>query len=262
MKLAIALIIPLTLCGQMRDNRDKELTCQGWGYGGQVHHCDIREQSFASTGRIVADASRNGGVTIKGWLRNDVLVRSQVDVWADSDAEANARMSQIHIDTSSGQVSASGPAEVGRGGWAVSYEIFVPRVSSVEAKARNGGISVSDVEGTMHLETSNGGIHLARVAGDLTGETTNGGIHAELMGNTWYGRQLELSTKNGGIAVSMPDGYSAHVQAETVHGGIVSDFPMTVTGRIRPQNLDTTLGSGGPLIHLSTVNGGVSLKRG
>lgn len=260
--IAIALTIPLAVFGQMRDNRDKELTCQSWGGDWrQVHHCDIREQSVASTGHIQADPGRNGGVTIKGWLRNDVLVRSQVDVWADTDAEANALLGQIRIDSSNGVISTLGPQNLGRRGWSVSYEIFVPRATSVEATASNGGIQVSDVEGNLRVRTSNGGIHLARVAGDVSGATTNGGLHVELAGNTWQGHQLELDTTNGGIILSMPQAYSAHLQAETVNGGVRSDFPVTVTGRIRRQSLDGNIGSGGPLIRLTTVNGGIYLRR-
>jgi Toastrack DUF4097 len=262
MKLALALIIPLAALGQMRDNRDKELTCQSWGYNRQVHHCDIREQSFASSGHITADPGRNGGVTVRGWLRNDVLVRSRVDVWADTDADADALMRQIRVDASGGAISASGPSDGGCRGWAVSYEIFVPRSSNVGVTAFNGSIGLSDVDGTIRVETTNGGIHLARVAGDVSGTTRNGGLQVELAGGVWKGRQLELNTRNGSVTLSMPEGYSAHVQADTVHGGIRSDFPVTVTGRIRLRNLDARLGSGGPLIHVSTVNGGISLKRG
>jgi hypothetical protein len=265
--LVIAVTIPLAVFGQMRDNRDKELTCQysgserGGGDWRQVHHCDIREQTFAAPGHIKADPGRNGGVTVKGWLRNDVLVRSRVDVWADSDTDANVVMSQIRIDSSSGVILATGPADAGHRGWAVSYEIFVPRLSAVDVTAYNGGISVSDIDGVMHLETTNGGINIARVAGDVSGTTRNGGLHVELTGATWQGRQLDLNTRNGGVAVSMPDGYSAHIQVETVNGGVYSDVPMTVTGRIRRQIVDGKVGSGGPLIRVSTVNGGISLKR-
>jgi hypothetical protein len=48
-----------------------------------------------------------------------------------------------------------------------------------------------------------------------------------------------------------------------VNGGINSDFPVTVTGslRPRPRTLDVNLGSGGPLIHVSTTNGAVRLQR-
>jgi hypothetical protein len=265
--LAIVLMVPIALSGQMRDNRDKELTCQSWGGGDwrQVHHCDVREQTLAALpqatpGHIKADPGRNGGVTVKGWLRKDVLVRSRVDVWADSDNDANALMNQVRVDSSTGVISATGPVDAGQRGWSVSYEIFVPREGAVDLTAHNGGISVSDVNGEITVATTNGGIHLARVAGDVSGITKNGGLQVELSGNTWQGRQLELSTKNGGVTVSIPGGYSAHLEAETVHGAVRSEIPMTVTGRIG-HFIDGNIGSGGPLIHVSTVNGGISLKR-
>jgi hypothetical protein len=40
-----------------------------------------------------------------------------------------------------------------------------------------------------------------------------------------------------------------------------SDFPAGLEGNTRPRRLDFNLGSGGSLIHISTGNGGVRLKR-
>jgi DUF4097 and DUF4098 domain-containing protein YvlB len=77
----------------------------------------------------------------------------------------------------------------------------------------------------------------------------------------WDGRQMELSTHNGAVTLSMPQYYSAHIKAETSNGGIHSDFPLTVSGELKPRNLDFNLGSGGPLIHVTTSNGQVNLKR-
>lgn len=266
--LATTVLVPLTLLGQMRDNRDKELACQDYNYPGswrfnrfEAHRCDIREQTVPATGRVTVDPGRNGGVTVKGWTRNDVLVRSRIDVWARRDSNAAMLLNEVHIDTSNGSVTASGPSNWDDEGWSVSYEIFVPRKTGVEARAVNGGLSVSDVDGTIHLETTNGGINLARVAGDVSGETRNGGVNVELEGNTWRGKQLEVETKNGGVSVSVPSNYSARVQAETVNGRLSSDIPVTVQGWLRRQSLDGTIGSGGPLIHVSTINGGVVLRR-
>ncbi len=263
MKLAVALLIPVAAFAQMRDNRDKDLSCQSWNYGNwnQSHHCDMREQTIASAGRITADPARNGGVTVKGWLRNDILIRSRVDAWADSESEAAAMVNQVRIDTTNGTISAAGPSGDGRRGWSVSFEIFVPRKTAVSATTHNGGISVSDVDGAIQLETNNGGIALARVAGDVSGTTRNGGVAVELAGAKWQGRQLDLNTQNGGITVSVPQNYSAHIQAETVNGRVSSDLPVTVSGWLRHQVLDGQMGSGGPLIHVRTVNGGISLRR-
>ena len=35
---------------------------------------------------------------------------------------------------------------------------------------------------------------------------------------------------------------------------------MTLSGDLHPQNLDFNLGSGGPLIHITTSNGAIRLK--
>ena len=265
MKLSIAfsLLIPLMAFAQMRDNRDKELGCQSWGGDRwrEVHHCDLREQTLASTGSLTADASRYGGIVLKGWSRNDILVRSRIDVWADTDTEANTLMSEIRVEAANGSISATGPENGDQHGWSVSYEIFVPQKSAVNVTANNGGIRVSDVDGAIHVQTKNGGVSLARVAGEVSGGTKNGGVMVELAGSRWQGKQLDLETKNGGVVVSMPQNYSAHVQAETVHGRVSSDFPITVSGWIRRQNLEGNIGSGGALIHVSTVNGGIVLRR-
>jgi len=120
----------------------------------------------------------------------------------------------------------------------------------------------------MEFTTKNGGVILKRVAGDVSGSTLNGGLHVELAGNTWDGRQLEVSTKNGGITLAFPDVYSAHLRTETVNGGLHSEHPAVTlqpaavgANRRRNQNVDVNLGSGGPLIHVSTTNGGITVKR-
>jgi DUF4097 and DUF4098 domain-containing protein YvlB len=131
----------------------------------------------------------------------------------------------------------------------------------VTLKSHNGGIAISDVRGQIHFDVNNGGVHLKRVAGDVSGATVNGGIDLELAGAMWEGRQLEVSTKNGGVNVAMPSHYSAHIQAETNSGGIQSDFPLQLDPNVRGRRVDTNLGAGGALIHISTVNGQVRLKR-
>jgi len=251
---------------QMQDNRTPQMTCENF-YGGnrQAHHCDVREQTVPAAGRLTVDAGRNGGVTVRGWLQSNVLVRSKIESWADTDSEASLMASQVQINIGAGQVSASGPSASNNTNWSVSFEVFVPQNTDLNAKAVNGGLHISDVRGRMELETNNGGLHLERIAGDVKGSTTNGGVHIELTGNSWDGRQLELSTRNGGVHIEMPQNYSAHLQTETVNGGVKSDFPLPAApaqiGRNRPRNLDMNVGGGGALIHVATTNGGITLAR-
>ena len=145
-------------------------------------------------------------------------------------------------------------------GWSVSLEVFAPWNTDLKMESHNGGITISDVRGRINFQTHNGGVRLARVAGDVSGETHNGGIEAELQGNTWEGRQLELSTYNGGITLSMPASYSASLEAHTARGRVNSDFPINVRGRVDASDMNFNVGAGGPLIKVSTHNGGIRLK--
>jgi hypothetical protein len=252
----------IPLLAQLQDNREKQMTCDNGGYDGeQARHCDIREQTVPSIGRLSVDASRNGGATVKGWLRSDVLVRARVEARGETEGAAAIMASQVSIDTSGGQVLAIGPESVNNSWWSVSYEIFVPQYTDLNLKSHNGGMTISDVRGQIHFDGNNGGVRLKRVAGDVSGATVNGGVQVELTGAIWDGRQLEVSTRNGGVTVVMPSHYSAHIQAETESGGIHSDFSVALNGNAKPRRLEFDLGSGGPLIHIATRNGGVRLKR-
>ena len=247
--------------GQMQDNRDKQMTCNDNDGGDRAHNCLITEQSLAGTGKIAVDGRENGGVVVKGWLRNDVLVRAKVESWADTNAEAASLSSQVRVSTAGGDISASGPDSVSKAGWSVSYEIFVPQTTDLNLTTHNGGITISDVRGRMTFEAVNGGVHLRRIAGDVNGHTVNGGLNVELAGNSWEGQQLDARTENGGVTISMPQYYSARIETETVNGHINSDFPVTVSGNISKNRLAFNVGSGGPLIRLTTTNGGVRLRR-
>jgi hypothetical protein len=250
------------LFAQMQDNSEKQLTCENGGNDGdRARHCEIREQTVPAIGRLSVDAGQNGGATVKGWLRGDVLIRARIESSGDTEAAAASMTSQVAIESSGGEVRASGPQSANNSWWSVSYEIFVPQTTDLTLKAHNGGMTISDVRGQIHFEVNNGGVRLKRVAGDVSGSTVNGGIQLDLAGFTWEGRQLEVSTRNGGVTLAMPSYYSAHIQAETGSGNITSDFPLKLEGNTRPRKVDFDLASGGPLIHVTTGNGGVHLKR-
>ena len=117
-----------------------------------------------------------------------------------------------------------------------------------------------DVSGRIDFTAVNGGVVLRRVGGAVRGSTTNGGLVIELTGDRWDGDSLDVSTTNGGVIMTVPENYSAHLQTGTVNGSVSVDFPVTVQGRINKQ-IAVNLGSGGPTVKAMTTNGGVHLKR-
>jgi len=252
------------LFAQLQDNSEKKLTCSNGSYDSdRARHCEIREQTLASIGRLNIDAGPNGGATVKGWLRGDVLVRARIDASAENQGAAANLASRVMVDSSGGQVRATGPERSDNTSWSVSYEIFVPQVTDVTLKTNNGGLTISDVRGQIRFDAVNGGVHVKRVAGEVSGATVNGGIDVELTGTVPDWRQMELSTNNGGVTVTMPSHYSARVQAETGMGRIQSDFPLppSTAAEGRGRKMEFNIGAGGPPIHITTGNGGIRLKR-
>jgi hypothetical protein len=247
-----------------REDRGKEerrLSCNdNWG-GDRASHCVIKEQTVTATGgTITVDGRKNGGVTVRGWDRNELLVRAKIHTWADTDAEAQALAGQVRIETSGANIHAEGPETRDHQGWAVSFEVSVPSNSNLSLKAHNGGIGVSDVRGQIEFSALNGGVSLRRLAGNVKGQTMNGGLSIELAGNGWDGEGMDVRTTNGGVSLSIPENYSAHLETGTVNGGLKTDFPITLQGDIKRQ-LSLDIGGGGQTIRAITTNGGVSIKR-
>src|SRR5438552_12884604 len=129
-------------------NPEPRLTCDDHRSGNRrlVSHCEMKEQTLAPPmGTIRINPGQNGGVTVRGWDRADVLLRARIDTGAPSDAEARQIATQIRVASGAGQIQAEGP-ETGRDHyWSVSYEIFAPRNSDIDATAHNGGIHISDL---------------------------------------------------------------------------------------------------------------------
>jgi hypothetical protein len=261
LKVLASLALAATSFGQMRDNQDKQMTCDSGGSGSRARYCEVREQTTAAMGLLNVDPGQNGGATVRGWSRNEVLVRARVEGWADSEADARTTAIQVVVNTSGAHVQAQGPRSSNDAGWSVSFEIFVPQATSLTVKTVNGGITVSDVRGSLRFEATNGGVNLTRLAGDVAGSTVNGGINLELIGTTWDGSQVEVTTRNGGVNVSVPGNYSARFQTETLNGSLRSEFPLNLPGDPRSGNQNFSIGAGGPLIHVTTTNGAVRLKK-
>lgn len=224
-------------------------------------HCEVRESTLPP-GPLNVDAGQNGGVTVEAWDRNELRIRAIVRGSARDEARARNIAGQVQVQSGGGRVYATGPDLDRREWWSVSYRINVPRRNDLDLSATNGGITIVGVNGTLRFDTTNGGVRLQDVGGRVSGETRNGGLDVRLGGSRWDGEGLDVETSNGGVTLSIPDGYNAELETRTVNGGLRIDFPVTVTGELNSRRgINATLGSGGPTIRARTTNGGVRINR-
>ena len=246
---------------QMRTLHDDEWCDKSWGYDNDgERYCEVREITLpAGRDLIAVDGRQNGGIKVKGWSRNEILVRTKVTTHARTENDAEDIAAEVEIRTNR-TIRADLP-DMGRREWAsVSYEIFVPRRSNLSLETHNGGISIENVDGDLDFDALNGGVTLSDLAGDVRGETTNGGVTVELTGDEWDGDGMDVRTTNGGVKIYVPDDYSAELETSTVNGKVEVDFPVTVRGRI-DSRIATKLGNGGKTIHVKTTNGSVKVRR-
>jgi DUF4097 and DUF4098 domain-containing protein YvlB len=150
----------------------------------------------------------------------------------------------------------------------------------LDLQTSNGGIEATGQNGNAVLHTSNGSITIEMAKGALDASTSNGSITARVtqadadqpvrLGSSNGHIELTLdaprdvhaTTSNSSIVVRMPDSVNARVRARTSNSSISSDFDVTVHGGTMSKHLlEGQLGSGGPLIDLSTSNGAIKLLR-
>ncbi len=142
----------------------------------------------------------------------------------------------------------------------VHSTITVPRGARFIGRTVNGRVDAVALDGAAEAHSVNGSVTL-ETAGYGSATTVNGSIRARL-GRADWSDDLEFTTVNGQIDITLPEGLNADVDASSVNGGIRTDFPLTVRGKWGPKRMTGKIGSGGRGLVLSTVNGGMEIRQG
>jgi hypothetical protein len=154
------------------------------------------------------------------------------------------------------------------GGWwgrddddvSVEFTVHVPEGVRLDLYSVNGGLEVDGATAEVRAQTTNGQIRASSLGGPVRAKTVNGSINVRM--GRLGGEDIRFETVNGSITVEAPAELNADLAFRTVNGHIESDYPLTVRGRIDRRRIDAVLGSGGPKLEASTVNGSITLRRG
>ena len=141
----------------------------------------------------------------------------------------------------------------------VDFEVQVPAGVEFDGRTVNGEMSAEGLKADVKAGTVNGSVRVT-TTGLAEASTVNGSVYVQ-MGRADWSDELDFSTVNGGITLIMPANLNTEVRANTVNGDIDSDYPMTVQGRFGPRRVRATIGAGGRSLSLSTVNGGIKLRK-
>ena len=213
-----------------------------------------------ATGRVSLE-NVNGNVEITGWDKNEVQI----------DAVKSAR-DQQRLDEAKIEVEGSGDAvhirtrypegQANNNPASVHYTLHVPAHAQLEkVNLVNGSLEISQVLGDVNAELVNGKLTAHDLSGSAKLSTVNGSSNIEFrtLANV---REVSISAVNGSINLVLPASPNAELSASTVNGSIKTDFPIQVQSGFTGRRLSGTLGSGGPRISLSNVNGSTHIGPG
>jgi hypothetical protein len=187
-------------------------------------------------------------------------------IWNDSSrCEDGGLQSYRHNDYnenhSTVRITVSVPSSVRVGAHSVNGAVSVRDVGAeVRANSVNGGLTIRNTKGPVRATTVNGAVDVNTAVGPVTAETVNGNVDAR-MASLQGDDDMSFKTINGSVSIYVPARFDANFRFDTVHGGIDSDFPITLTGRWGPRHASGTIGNGGRDLRASSVNGSIALKK-
>lgn len=222
----------------------------------------------------------NGGTQVVGWDNANYSVTACKAVEAGNDAER--MLSQIGMRIENGTVSTYGPSGEDQD-WTVYLLIRAPKSAAIELETTNGPISLYDVDGKLTAHANNGPISLHNVSGDadvtaqngpismegsrgnIRIKTQNGPISVDLQGTSWNGEGLTADAQNGPVTLRVPSGFqSSFVVESTNHAPMSCHASICDSARKTwdDEHRRIEYGSSPAVVHLSTVNGPVSVEDG
>ena len=260
---------PATDCADLRmrfDDRDA------------VVRSETRALSKAEAPVLKVHPHANGGTQVVGWDQNNYSVTACKAVAPGDDAERT--LSQITMSIENGTVSTHGPSGEDQD-WTVYLLIRAPKSAEIDLETMNGPISLYDVDGKLTAHAHNGPISLHNFSGDadITAQngpismegssgnirikTENGPISVDLKGTSWSGAGLSADAQNGPVTLRVPSGFQSSFVLESTNHAPMS-CRASICGSARKtwddEHRRIEYGSSPAVVHLSTVNGPMSVE--
>ena len=230
--------------------------------GNTVRIGDIKDPDLRDGVSISYDVTVPPGTA----LRSKSGSGSQRIEGVDGDVVVSTGSGSVNVRRSGGRVRAS----TGSGG------ITAQDVGGAfEASTGSGSIDGTGVKGPISARTSSGSIEVTQTgSGDVEASSSSGsikvrGVQGAVRASTTSGslaiegqmaRDWRLSSSSGHVTVSVPANQGFELDASSSSGRIDTDFPITVSGTIGKHALRGAARGGGPLLHVRTSSGGISIQ--
>ena len=134
----------------------------------------------------------------------------------------------------------------------------LPRTVNLDLESIAGHVRIGSTEGMVRLNS-------------IAGPVSTGSLQSAEMSSLARGLSMEikqigergvrLSSITGGIELALSDNFNAQFVANSVVGNVVSDIPSIKLSTDGRSDFEAQIGSGGPVITISSVRGGIRLRK-
>jgi hypothetical protein len=131
----------------------------------------------------------------------------------------------------------------------------------VTAATGNGDLEVESARGPVRASTGNGRVYVVTSAGPVSASTGNGDIDVRMQSLSADG-DMNFVSGSGAVRITLPADFNGNVDASTGNGELRTDFEIRLIGRLDPQHMRGTIGTGGRTIRLQTGNGRLEIRKG
>jgi DUF4097 and DUF4098 domain-containing protein YvlB len=214
---------------------------------------------------------KSGGITVKGYDGNEVIVEARFRSPKVGETDAT----RLKVDEQNNVVTIG----AGASDRPIDLTMQVPFKVSLNLRCTtNGVVHVENVDGEIEASNQSGPVTLTNVAGVVIADSRNGKLLVQLREVT-PDKPMSFSAVNGDIDVTLPADIKAKVKLSTANGRTESDFDIGLksgkptdggnsvilkSGGKELSLFQTTanINGGGAEISFKSVNGNVFLRKG
>jgi len=223
--------------------------------------------------------ARDGSVELSSWDQKEIQVRVETTGWRIAPDQVRIMDRQNDNRVEIELLIPNHNWGFHFGNRSLRMYVKVPRESRLDINTGDGSIHGSDLRGELRFHTGDGSIDLDKLDGRLSADTGDGhvrvagrfealevrtgdgSIRAEVEPGSKPKIGWSFHTGDGSVELRLPEDLSANLDARTGDGGIDVDFPITISGSVRRDEMRGKLNGGGPPLEIRTGDGHIRLSR-
>ena len=234
-------------------------------------------------GTLTVSGAPAGSITIEGWNRSELEVEASIELQAptaaDLDLLATVNTFVIDADVDHMRILTGGthdrafmkktfknfPKTLIGLPWKIDFHIKVPNLTDLDIDAGNGPISLSGVEGALHLNAVNSDANLSLTGGLVSVLVQRGTVNLRIPARSWHGLGAEFKVAAGKLNVELMPGFSADLNAVVLGLGAIAVTAPDVKPRerdgITARSMRARAGAGGATLAFTVADGTIEIKQ-